>query len=211
MPPQRDDRLNAIANHGFLPRDGSNISLQILTEALNKSANLHSSLSEFLGGLSLQLSTTGDPGTFHLSDIAAHGDFIEHDASLSRADAYFGDNVSFNETIWAESKSMLLAKDPIPLEAFARARLARFDASKAENPEFQVTDNQRDGSLLEMAIIARLFQTNAGGASPEWIRVLFEEERLPYLEGWARPSIETTLDDLAKVGAQINTTLQLRV
>ncbi|WYZ38428.1 hypothetical protein EsH8_III_000342 [Colletotrichum jinshuiense] len=145
--------LNAIANHGYLPRDGRNISQEILTKALNESVNLHSSLSEFL---------------------AVHGDFIEHDASLSRADAYFGDNVSFNETIWAGSKSILFAKDPIPLASFAKAREARFQASMAENPEFHVTENQKSGSLLEMATISKLFRVhNTTDASSEWIRVLF--------------------------------------
>ncbi|KZL76550.1 sterigmatocystin biosynthesis peroxidase stcc (chloroperoxidase) [Colletotrichum tofieldiae] len=166
--------LNAIANHGYLPRDGENISLEILTKALNETANLHSSLSEFLGDLALKLSTTGDPKTFHLNDIAAHGDFIEHDASLSRADAYFGDNLSFNKTIWAGSKSILFAQDPIPLASFSKARAARFKASMAGNPEFHVTEDQKSGSLLEMATISKLFRiNNTTEASSEWIRVLF--------------------------------------
>lgn len=49
----------------------------------------------------LTTSTTGNASTFHLSDLAQHlPRAVEHDGSLSRDDAYFGDALSFSTAAW---------------------------------------------------------------------------------------------------------------
>jgi hypothetical protein len=49
----------------------------------------------------LTTSTTGNASTFHLSDLAQHlPRAVEHDGSLSREDAYFGDARSFSPQAW---------------------------------------------------------------------------------------------------------------
>lgn len=54
-----------------------------------------------IGIPSLNTSTTGNASTFHLSDLARHmPQAVEHDASMSREDAYFGDALHFSPTAW---------------------------------------------------------------------------------------------------------------
>ena len=91
--------VNTLANHGYLSRDGLNISMSDLVTAFNLSVNLESAATQLVGAKALLTSTTGNASTFNLDDLDEHG-VIEHDGSLSRADIYFGDNHSFNATIW---------------------------------------------------------------------------------------------------------------
>jgi hypothetical protein len=65
--------LNALANHGYLPRDGKDISVPILVTALLDSINLAPDATIIAGVKALRTSTTGNPLTFHLDDLAKHG------------------------------------------------------------------------------------------------------------------------------------------
>jgi hypothetical protein len=65
--------LNALANHGYLPRDGKNISLARLVMACKEGINLAPDATLLVGLKALQTSTTRNPFTFHLTDLAKHG------------------------------------------------------------------------------------------------------------------------------------------
>lgn len=65
--------LNALANHGYIPHDGANISLSQLVIAANESINLAEDGTTFVGLIALTGSTTGNPLTFHLDDTKKHG------------------------------------------------------------------------------------------------------------------------------------------
>ena len=65
--------VNALANHGFLSRDGLNISMDDLIVALNASVNLASDATELVGSKALTASTTGNASTFNLDDLDIHG------------------------------------------------------------------------------------------------------------------------------------------
>jgi hypothetical protein len=65
--------VNALANHGYLARDGVNISMGNLIVAFNASVNLASSATELVGAKALTASTTGNASTFNLDDIDKHG------------------------------------------------------------------------------------------------------------------------------------------
>jgi hypothetical protein len=105
--------LNALANHGYLPRDGKDISIPTLVTALLDSINLAPDATIIAGVIALRTSTTGNALTFHLDDLAKHGGkpschpspfpmstvtqltsliclppVIEHDGSLSRHDIH---------------------------------------------------------------------------------------------------------------------------
>jgi hypothetical protein len=69
--------LNALANHGYLPRDGKEVTPRLLQRALVKVYNLDASLAEFL------VSTL--PAQFTLADLGEHH-FIELDALLVHDD-----------------------------------------------------------------------------------------------------------------------------
>ncbi|GAB9474352.1 Chloroperoxidase [Globisporangium polare] len=73
--------LNSLANHGYLPRNGQNISHAVLTDAIMSVYNLGPDLAAFL------VSQVPDP--ISLDYLSTHN-LIEHDASLVHADAHFG-------------------------------------------------------------------------------------------------------------------------
>ena len=73
--------------------------------------------------------------SFDLNDLDQHNFPIEHDASLSREDAYFGNDYSFNSHIWDQSKSFFKDGKTGLLPA-ALAIANRTADSKARNPTF---------------------------------------------------------------------------
>ncbi|KAE9572349.1 putative sterigmatocystin biosynthesis peroxidase stcC [Colletotrichum fructicola] len=182
--------LNSLANHGYLPRTGRNISVDALIEGMHAGLNLRDDAKLFFrlqGNKALTASSTGDAQTFHLSDLITH-DLIEHDASLSRADIHFGDNWSFNQTIFDETKSYWPA-DLISISDAAKALVARQKTAKAVNPEFNLPLDGYTNSLGQTAMYLGLFgDYEDGNARTDWAVYFFENERLPFELGWARRS-----------------------
>jgi len=70
--------LNALANHGYLPRDGKDISLARLVTGLQDSINLAPDATLIVGLVGVKASTTGKRFTLHLDDLAKHGGKIQH-------------------------------------------------------------------------------------------------------------------------------------
>ncbi|TFY71288.1 heme-thiolate peroxidase [Dentipellis fragilis] len=80
--------LNAMANHGIIPRDGRNISFRHVTSQINATYNFAPTFCIFTSRYIAQIlgrSFLND--TFDLEDISVHNG-IEHDASLTREDTY---------------------------------------------------------------------------------------------------------------------------
>lgn len=98
--------LNAAANHGILPRNGRDIDLETVGAAVLLAYNMTYETMLVVGTPGLTTSTTGNASTFHLSDLAQHTpQAVEHDGSLSRDDAYFGDALSFSWDAWNRTLS----------------------------------------------------------------------------------------------------------
>jgi hypothetical protein len=55
--------VNTLANHGYLARDGLNVSMADRIVAFNTSVNLASPATQLVGALALKASTTGNPAT----------------------------------------------------------------------------------------------------------------------------------------------------
>lgn len=179
--------LNILANHGYIPRNGRNISATAAIEAQMAAFNFDqaSAASPIAGALSV--STTGHADTFNLDDLARPG--ADRDGDLSRADRYFGDNISFNQTIWS-SVMRHWPDGAVTFSQAAGARAARLRDAAAENPEFSQPEAAASGSFTQLAGVLCAFGGSAadGGARRDWINASFVEERLPYELGWARPA-----------------------
>lgn len=66
--------VNAVANHGFIARDGLNISMQDLITGFNNSVHLASAATQLVGAKALLASTTNTNfTTFNLDDLSRHG------------------------------------------------------------------------------------------------------------------------------------------
>jgi len=94
VPPRNGDSrcscpaLNAMANHGLLPRDGRNISFRELSGQVRSTYNFAPSFSLYVPRyIANILNRPYSTGHFDLADIDVHNG-IEHDASLVRRDLF---------------------------------------------------------------------------------------------------------------------------
>ncbi|KAK1959702.1 Cloroperoxidase [Colletotrichum sublineola] len=187
--------LNALANHGFLPFNGRGISLDITTRALNDSINVDPDLSKLLYRNAVGTNPDPDADTYDLDHLNRHG-IIEHDASLTRLDARFGDPAVFDQGVWNET----LQYWPDPIVTYrqgAAARLGRVRASVATNVDFEMrlTDNYR--GIIEVAgLYLTLGDRYAGTVNRTWLTYFLEKEFLPVPYGWSRPRDPITQDAL---------------
>ncbi|OLN96667.1 putative sterigmatocystin biosynthesis peroxidase stcC 2 [Colletotrichum chlorophyti] len=203
--------LNSLANHGYLPRDGHGISMQDLINGLGSALHFNETLTRTLGTPAFATSTTGNPDTFNLDDIAKHN-VIEHDGSLSRADfAVTGDAKTFNKTVWDETKGYLeagaSADAKIDTKTMATARRKRIATAQATNPSFNLTSSQVTVSLGESSVIlGTIGGSFTEPAAPlEWLKIVFEEERLPFDEGWTTSATEITVPQVLGLSQRIAT------
>lgn len=73
--------LNTLANHGYLPHSGKNISENDTIQALGSALNIDKDLAQFLFQEALTTSPISNSTTFSLNDLSRHN-ILEHDASL---------------------------------------------------------------------------------------------------------------------------------
>lgn len=110
--------LNALANHGLLPRDGKNIDLAALAKGTYLGFSLAEDAARLVGTVGLQASTTGNAASFNLADLNQHDpQVIEHDGSMTREDAYTGDAVTFSDAAYARTQANWGTNDIISVSA----------------------------------------------------------------------------------------------
>lgn len=174
-----------MANHGFLPRSGKDIDLAAVRTGVSQAYNFAPTTfdSAFEQAIDLGVSTTGNASTFHLEDLKKH-DAVEFDGSLSRNDAYFGDDNSFSHAIWWTTALRLglfdyglFGKDThVTVEMAARVRAARVRDAMAVNPDFNASANEMTGSPGTTALyLTTLWDDEADAAPKAWIRAFFGE------------------------------------
>ncbi|EJD02680.1 Cloroperoxidase, partial [Fomitiporia mediterranea MF3/22] len=180
--------LNAMANHGYLPRNGRNLTGTILTNALIDCYNLSYPLAAFLswGGVLL----LGQVGTLSLSDLARHNR-IEHDASLTHANTPFSDDYApkRNCPVLYEKFLRDARKGGFGADDIARARVRREDV---EGPRegTEVTSVQQEIARGEVALVLQIFGGKEFRVPVEVVKSWWGENKLP--EGW-KPTRLTTL------------------
>ncbi|CAL3968928.1 hypothetical protein PZA11_004882 [Diplocarpon coronariae] len=197
--------LNTLANHDYIARDGRNISIDDLVIGFQQSINLDPDATRQFGAPALNTSSTGNSATFNLKDLDMHN-VIEHDGSLSRDDTYYGDVNTFQPLIWSLVVDFF-TEDTIPVSTAKAARAARLLAAEADNPEFNLPDAGKRGSAAESALYLTVMADptvkDEVAARTEWVRVLFEQERLPVEEGWVRSETVLTSAPILEIAAQI--------
>ncbi|KAH8891723.1 Cloroperoxidase [Thozetella sp. PMI_491] len=176
--------MNSLANHGFLNRNGQNISFDDLTQGFLNAMNFQPGIFD---AVSAGVISTGDNVTFNLDQSVKHN-VIEHDASLSRDDTATGDALNFNAAIWNQTLTHF-PDDIITIKQAAEARAARISASRLSNPEFNLTVGGANGSFGENMLYMMLFgdpTSDVGTANKQFLRILVEQDRIPYQEGFVR-------------------------
>ncbi|KAF2156341.1 Cloroperoxidase [Myriangium duriaei CBS 260.36] len=210
--------LNVLANHGYLPRNGRNIDKATTRTAMKDGLNLENDFADIMFDPGLLTSPKPDSFSFDLDNLNRHN-LLEHDGSLSRADAYWNIDQTFNTTVYNESLSYLGRNgDTIDCAAAAAARMARMATSQATNPTFFVNASAATISFGETgAYILALGDKVAGTVPLARVRMMFEQEKLPHELGWTTPKTSATADDLFNLtgrviaAANISTSQRLRL
>ena len=178
--------LNALANHGWLPRSGKNIDRAAVDYAAISAFNYAPGTFDSFVQLvwDFNLSTTGNFSTFNLVDLKKH-DAIEFDGSLSRNDFYFGDDLHFDPAIWHTVATRLGLYDDVghsekgkyvTVEIAAKAWAARVADAKRANPTFNASASEKMDSPGTTALYLTTLWDNAADAAPKsWIRAFFGE------------------------------------
>jgi hypothetical protein len=182
-----------LANHDFIHHSGKNLTLPHLLTGLAQGLNMGADFTVLIGGLGLLSSPYPLLGSFDLNDLDQHNFPIEHDASLSREDAYFGNDWAFNNSIWQQTLSFFTAggATTTALLPATEALANRTANSEATNPQFVYGIREFIQRYGEMSIFIQAMggSNTLGEANLDYVRTLFEEERLPFTQGW-RPRAE---------------------
>ncbi|KAG7095701.1 hypothetical protein E1B28_006415 [Marasmius oreades] len=175
--------LNALANHGILPRDGKNISFKEMGRVVNESYNFAPSFCFFVPNYSANfMNKNYSKDTFDLAELSQHN-AIEHDASLTREDTHFNADQSKPHIPFVEELlSYATGKDSEGRALLTADDIARYSAkrradSQANNPEFSLETIHKFFSSSNNSTMLRIF-----GGRVDDLRTMLVEERIP--EGW---------------------------
>ncbi|KAI6802881.1 hypothetical protein KC363_g1224 [Hortaea werneckii] len=198
--------LNALANHGFIPRNGKDMTLPILIKGLKAGMNMAPDFTIAIGGVGLLSSDSPDTArAFDLNDLDQHNFPIEHDASLSRRDAFFGNDYSFYQPNWDMVLKYYQGKTETDITSASAAQRNRVATSRAINPE--VVYGPRE-FVLANGETALYLQTMAdpfsGRAKLDYVRMLFEQEKLPYELGWRPSTVPISLITLGNMVLELS-------
>ncbi|PHH50950.1 putative sterigmatocystin biosynthesis peroxidase stcC [Ceratocystis fimbriata CBS 114723] len=205
--PTKDDArspcpmLNSLANHGYLPRNGRDISLSQLYKVLWDVTHVDVSGVNYLGAKkALGISSTKEKWTFNLNDLNTYN-VIEHDCSLSRANFQSGNNWSFDAGIWSTVRDFFTTP-LVSTKQLGRAIRSRQDADPLNDPLGVLTEEASLRSVSDAAVLWLVFR-NGEGANRLWINTLVEKERLPFAEGWILPPLSIDSADILEVATAI--------
>ncbi|RYP78451.1 hypothetical protein DL771_000636 [Monosporascus sp. 5C6A] len=177
--------MNTLANHNLLPHDGRNITKQDVTKATGAALNFKESLAS-------------------LADHLNRHNVLELDGSLSRLDAYFGNNHIFSEEVFEQTKKYW-TEPVLDPEMLANSKLARQLDSKVFNPTYTFMETVENFSLGELAApIIAFGNLQSGKVNRTLVEYFFVNERLPYELGWTTQEQALDTEDVLKVSTMIS-------
>ncbi|CAK5266127.1 unnamed protein product [Mycena citricolor] len=193
--------LNTLANHGYLPRHGRDITIPMIVEASMAGFNMAADAVTVAAKFGL---FSGDsPTSMDLDALGLHN-LIEHDASLSRQDSALGDNTVFNERIFA---TLAESNPGVHFYNTTSAGLVmneRLRMSVAANPNITNTPKELGLRTRESTFYLSVMGDPLTGVAPKkFVQIFFREERLPVAEGWKKSNVTITAGTLNQLAAQV--------
>ncbi|KDQ17472.1 hypothetical protein BOTBODRAFT_574206 [Botryobasidium botryosum FD-172 SS1] len=166
--------LNAMANHGILPRNGRDIPLDVLAKKIDQTCNVSPTVTR---SVNAALESNFGRRIIDLGDLCSPN-VIEHEASLTREDFYFQPDVSKPSASLCK-RLLAQAGDRPTLSAadFSRFASIRRAESKAHNPHFYMTLGHKLFGSANCAVLYEVF-----GGRVDDIEVMLLEER--FRDGW---------------------------
>ncbi|KAM0270889.1 hypothetical protein ACHAQH_009274 [Verticillium albo-atrum] len=221
--------MNTLANHNFLPHDGRNITKENAVFALGEGIGFGAELATLMWEQAIHINPTANATFFTLDQLNVHN-ILEHDASLTRTDDFFGNNHIFNQTVFDESRSYW-SSDVLDAKILANSKAAPQVTSRTSNPTYTFTSDMEQFSLGEIAApIIGLGDMEAGTVSRAfvefWIRKSCRflqsvwdgtvaddlgtgNEKLPSELGWVKKQVPVTLQNILSVKDMIENAASL--
>jgi len=200
--------MNTLANHGFLPHDGGNITLYNAIHALTTALNFNASLATIMWEAAIIANPDPNATYFTLDNLNRHN-VLEHDASMSRLDAYFGNNHVFNQSIF-DTTTAYWTGDILDVNMLANGKLARQVTSRQTNPNYTFTEDMQAHSLGEVAAPIIVFgDMTTATVNRTLVEYFFENERLPSELGWTRQVDVVSLDAITLMADAIDNATSL--
>ncbi|KAK5987676.1 Chloroperoxidase-like protein [Cladobotryum mycophilum] len=179
--------LNTLANHGYLPHDGKNISVQQFGDAV-AAINVHPNIGLLPAGI---FANATKKERFDLVDLNIPG-IEQHIASLTRQDwdqthPHLKPDSKRIEDFLADSNT-----DFVSLDSIGISRLRLEAASKPK----ELKDTERKATLFEASLLMTMMMDGpipAGSDNPnpavyiapkKRVRFWLNEEKLPIEQGW---------------------------
>ncbi|TFK53278.1 Cloroperoxidase [Heliocybe sulcata] len=186
--------LNALANHGYLPRNGRTISQWDLIRALRQGYNCSLPLALFLtwGGYLL----LAQFGHITLDDLRRHG-YIEHIASLAHGDPNGDEEYAPNTVILDLMDDLMKDGRDGHLDALA---VARARVSRESSYSIPIDGLHAEVARGEMALVLGIFGGEEERVDLEMLRQWFVQEKFP--PNW-KPAHRQTLWQTVKTAARI--------
>ncbi|KAJ7282305.1 Chloroperoxidase [Mycena rebaudengoi] len=198
IPPKEGDKrspcpaLNALANHGILPRDGRNITFADMDHHVRDTYNFAPTFCTFTAlfaanYLNKNYNTArlrpSSTDTCDLAEIGLHNAGIEHDASLLRQDVrYEPDQGAPHLPFIDELLASASGKDAAGNALLTVADLSRYSAkrraeARATNPDFVLDKQHKTFGSSNCSTLVTIFGGRVADLGP-----FLREERLP--DGW---------------------------
>jgi len=186
--------LNTLANHGYLPRNGQNITRDILASAIEEVYNIGSGVAAIL--------VAQVPETTTLDYLSTHNN-IEHDASLAHADAYYGGDPMNVSTALAEDLFSRAGSDGLLTDSIvAQVRQDRGNTCNADNPECAYGVKAQTLAFLEASVL--IMALGSGDSiSVDHARSFIVDEKIP--DDWTKVSDVVGVAPLLARAAKLKT------
>ncbi|KAL7625736.1 hypothetical protein AAE478_004959 [Parahypoxylon ruwenzoriense] len=174
--------LNTLANHGFLPHDGRDITKEVTVNAVASALNFEPALGEVLFENALVANPEPNATFFTL-----------------RTDAAFGNNHIFNQTVFDETR-VYWTGPILDANMLANSKIARQLSSKAFNPNYTFTATMDAFSYGEVgAPVVAFGDVDAVTVNRTLVEYFFQNERLPSELGWSVRTDPVTLGDILRI------------
>ena len=183
--------FNALANHGYFPRDGSAIPEKSIVALLHSVLGADESLVQVQlhSANRMALNEEGADGekSINLTSLRFHGK-IEHDVSMFRDDFLVaGDAFSVNSSYVDLLEEIVGSPEGnVTLEHMGAFRKARYQQSTQMNPKLNFGPKQQFIAFTEAALLWKIMKGNQEYPRMNQIRAFVLEERLPIEEGWVK-------------------------
>ncbi|KAF8654807.1 hypothetical protein AX16_003376 [Volvariella volvacea WC 439] len=179
--------LNAMANHGILPRDGRNISFREMNHKIRATYNFSPTFCYFVPHFAAEmLNKSYWTGKFDLEEISLHNG-IEHDASLTRDDLYHQPDQGvphaglIKELLASATGIDQDGNKVLTIQDMAKISGKRRSEARASNPDFSLAKQHKMFGASNSSTLLTIY-----GGKVKDLETILLEERIP--DGW-EPSI----------------------